>query len=174
MDYEDVPEHPDVVVADLLLDRFGTDVQPMDKDIPSIEEDDMNYLAKEASTPLYTGSRSNRLSIILQFLKVQARHTVSNVCMDEIFDIIANHVIDPNLESKMPKTRAEARKVITELGLDYKTIHSCPFDAILYYKENEDLQACPKCNLSRYRQDTLSKSVPRKVKYTLHMPLISM
>jgi len=39
----------------------------------------------------------------------------------------------------MPKTRAEVRKITTKLGLDYKTIHSCPYHNILYYGENEDL-----------------------------------
>jgi len=139
------------------------EVQSLHEDIPNIQGDDMNYLAKEASTPLYTGCRSNRLSIILQFLKVQVRHTVNNACIDEIFEIIGDHVIDSNLESKMPKTRVEARKVIIELGLDYKTVHSCPCDGILYYGKYENLQQCPKCNLSRFREDTLSKTVPRKV-----------
>jgi len=88
---------------------------------------------------------------------------MSNACMDEIFEIIGNHVIDQKLESKMPKIRADARKVLTKLGLDYKTIHSCPCDGILYYREYEDREVCPKCNLSRYQEDTLNKIVPRKV-----------
>jgi len=99
MNYEDVPEHPDEIVADLLLDRLGMETGG----------DETNFLAKEASTPLYTSCRSNCLSIILQFLKVQARHTMSNVCMDEIFEIIANHIIDLELESKMPKIRVEGK-----------------------------------------------------------------
>jgi len=89
-------------------------------------------------SPLYNGCRSKRLFVILSFLKIQTRYIVSNACLDEIFEIIGDHVIDQKLEFKMPKTRIEAKKVLTELGLDYKVIHSCPYDGILYYGEYED------------------------------------
>lgn len=164
MQIEDMAEHLDTVVADFLLDRFDTELIPDDLGVNEAKSDAQDFLATEAATPLYRGCKSNRLSIILEFMKVQARHEASNKCIDDIFAIIADRIIDPTLDSKMPRTRAEARKIISELGLDYKTIHSCPCDKILYYgPQNEQLLRCPKCQTSRYREDLVGKAVPRKV-----------
>jgi len=35
--------------------------------------------------------------------------------------------------------------------MEYKKIHACPNDCILYRKEFEWLKNCPKCELSRYK-----------------------
>ena len=37
------------------------------------------------------------------------------------------------------------------MGMEYKKIHSCPKDCILYRNEYEHLRRCPKCGLSRYK-----------------------
>nr|KYP69750.1 hypothetical protein KK1_008951 [Cajanus cajan] len=37
------------------------------------------------------------------------------------------------------------------MGLQYKKIHACPNDYILYRKEFEALHKCPRCGLSRYK-----------------------
>ena len=38
------------------------------------------------------------------------------------------------------------------MGTEYKRIHACPNDCILYIKEFEDLKKCPKCGSSWYNQ----------------------
>jgi len=38
------------------------------------------------------------------------------------------------------------------MGMEYKRIHACPNDGILYRKEFEDLKKCPKCGSSQYKQ----------------------
>jgi len=37
------------------------------------------------------------------------------------------------------------------MGMEYKKIHSCPNDCILYKNEYEDLGTCPMCGLSCYK-----------------------
>jgi len=37
------------------------------------------------------------------------------------------------------------------MGMEYKKIHSCPKDCILYKNEYEDLRRCLRCGLSRYK-----------------------
>ena len=75
----------------------------------------------------------------------------------------------------------EARKVVCPLGLDAQKIHACPNDCILYRgEEYENLDACPVCNVCRYkisRDDPvdiegicIKKRVPAKV--MLYFPLI--
>jgi hypothetical protein len=92
--------------------------------------------------------------------------------MDELFKSLHDEVVPRGKDSdgievvnNMPHSRAEARKVIREVGLDYTLIDACPCDETLYYgKKNGELQRCPheRCGLSRYRTDTKSKTVPRK------------
>ena len=37
------------------------------------------------------------------------------------------------------------------MGMEYKKIHSCPNDCILYKNEYEDLRRCLRCGLSHYK-----------------------
>lgn len=37
------------------------------------------------------------------------------------------------------------------MGIEYKKIHSCHNDYILYWKDNEEKEKCPKCMTSRYK-----------------------
>jgi len=36
--------------------------------------------------------------------------------------------------------------------MEYKRIHACPNDYILYKTKLEDLKKCPKCGSSQYKQ----------------------
>jgi hypothetical protein len=70
----------------------------------------------------------------------------------------------------IPKTRKEARKMMTVLGMDYDTIHACPEDHVLYRGEHSEKLQCPMCNASRFRDDVQGDKVPRKV--LRHFPII--
>jgi len=37
------------------------------------------------------------------------------------------------------------------MGMEYKKIHACPNDFILYRKKFESLHKCPRCGVSRYK-----------------------
>ena len=97
----------------------------------------------------------------------QVIHRMSNVSMDNIFRIIANPIIPKNLNPRMPKVRREATKVLTEVGLGYTVIDSCPCNNFIYYgAEKENLKQCQKCHQPRYRADVKKKKVPyRKMHY---------
>jgi hypothetical protein len=85
--------------------------------------------------------------------------------VDDVLQLIHNFIIDPKLESNMPRSRYEARKIVSDMGLDYVSIHACPCDGILYYGNYANLTYCPleDCGLSRYKEGSISKKVPRKV-----------
>jgi hypothetical protein len=95
--------------------------------------------------------------------------------MDELFHSLHDDIVPKGKDSEkkdivnnMPCSRAEARKVIREVGFDYIVIDACPCDETLYYgATNGDLQKCPKesCGLSRYRTDMKSSKVLRKKMY---------
>ena len=68
----------------------------------------------------------------------------------------------------LPSTCREARQLLVELGVEYKQIHACQNDCILYRGEYQNKQECPVCKEKRYRTDVQSPTVPNKV--LRHMP----
>lgn len=70
----------------------------------------------------------------------------------------------------LPSTCREARQLLVELGVEYKQIHACQNDCILYRGEYQNKQECPVCKEKRYRTDVQSPTVPNKV--LRHMPII--
>ena len=70
----------------------------------------------------------------------------------------------------LPSTCREARQLLVELGVEYKQIHACQNDCILYRGEYQNKQECPVCKEKRYRTDVQSPTIPNKV--LCHMPII--
>ena len=159
-------EPPDVVVADYIQNTFGVQPWPLDPVITAKDHEGMTNLQREVAIPIYRGSIVNLLAIVMELLKVQARNpTMTNQCVDDVLCMINTFIIDPKLDNKMPKTRYEARKIVSDMGLDYVSIHACPCNGMLYYGPNAELIECPieGCGLSRYKDGMLSKKVPQKV-----------
>jgi predicted secreted protein len=77
--------------------------------------------------------------------------------MDNMLSGMADKVISQKLNPNMPRTHVEARKVLTNIGLDYK-VYTCPCDQILFYGWNKD-------KISRYGTTTKKNTTPRKVSF---------
>jgi hypothetical protein len=166
----------DEVVEEFFLTNIsGLDYDVFDIDLDRGPRPDAPYIEQQASTAIYSGKflqKKSRLNIIIKFLSWQSRHKVSDIAMDELFQFLHNDIVPKGKDSKqetivnnMPCNRADARKVIREVGFDYIIIDACPCDGTLYYGDrNAHLQQCPleNCGLSRYRTDLKSQTVPRK------------
>jgi hypothetical protein len=79
----------------------------------------------------------------------------------------------------IPTNLAKVRKVIRDLGLDYRKIHACINDCVLFRGEHANAEECPVCHASRWKstpttdEDNVSrhkKPVPQKVLW--YFPLI--
>lgn len=73
---------------------------------------------------------------------------------------------EPNV---LPKSCVEAKTIMTHIGMDYDRIDACINDCVLYRKELVDAIECPKCKEPRFKQDSMTGRVPRKV--LRHFPL---
>jgi len=51
----------------------------------------------------------------------------------------------------LPNRTYEAKKILYPMVMEYKKIHACPNDCILYRKYFELLKSCVWCGLSRYK-----------------------
>ena len=45
----------------------------------------------------------------------------------------------------VPDTMEKVQRVVRDLGLDYIKIDACKKDCVLFWKENANLDTCPKC-----------------------------
>jgi len=52
----------------------------------------------------------------------------------------------------LPTRNYDAKKILCPMGMEYKWIHACPNDCILYWKEFEGLKKCLKCGLLWYKE----------------------
>ncbi|XP_020272145.1 uncharacterized protein LOC109847320 [Asparagus officinalis] len=138
-------------------------------------------LLEDDEKDLYAGcSEYSRLSFILQLMRIK---TLSGMA-DKYFQMLLNLLrkVIPDGENSIPEKCYDANKIVGALGLDYTKIHACPNDCILYYKDNEKLEECPKCGVSRWRKNTRTstrkadepvkqpKKIPAKV--LRHFPLV--
>ena len=55
------------------------------------------------------------------------------------------------LDSKLPKSYDEAKKVVKDLGLHYDKIHACCNDCMFYWKQHEGATSFHVCHASRWK-----------------------
>ena len=157
-------EH-DLTAEDLIMHFLGRDRASVrvDRKADSDADHTMSPLEKEASTLIFDGADSSRLRVIVGLLNLQAKRKLSDVTMTYISTAIDDLIIPKHANSRMPPSCADARKLVSEVGLDYNVIHACPCNKTLYYGKNGSLSSCPKCRRSRFKDNTIRTNVPRKV-----------
>ncbi|KAK3204369.1 hypothetical protein Dsin_018415 [Dipteronia sinensis] len=67
----------------------------------------------------------------------------------------------------LPDSLHSTKKLLKTFDLGYEKIDACINDCCLFWKEREHLEACPKCDASRWktnkRTNTINKGIPAKV-----------
>ncbi|XP_020249397.1 uncharacterized protein LOC109826788 [Asparagus officinalis] len=139
-------------------------------------------LLEDSEKDLYEGcTEYSRFSFMLELLHIKNLSGMANTYFEMLLDLLRKVV--PGGERSIPKTTYAAKQIVSDLGLDYNKIDACPNDCILYYKDNKELQECPTCGVSRWKQRTRSSTrrttesvymqskIPAKV--LRHFPLVS-
>nr|GEW47487.1 hypothetical protein [Tanacetum cinerariifolium] len=90
---------------------------------------------------------------------------------EELYAKFFQNVFPISKGYKLPPSYYGIKKTFKMIGLGYESIHACEHDCCLFRgKENKDLDFCPMCNMSRWKDsNTPGKKVPKKV---LHYFLI--
>nr|KYP59337.1 hypothetical protein KK1_014770 [Cajanus cajan] len=65
-------------------------------------------------------------------------------------------------ENTLPKSFYDTKKIISGLGLGYEKIHACPNDCILYKNDLANDEKCPKCNFSRWKNNSNDDEARKK------------
>jgi len=124
-------------------------------------------LVEENSKDLFpTCKKYTQLRFLIRLLHIK----LLGVWSDKSFNLLLELLNDAFPDgSAVAKTFHEAKKLVKSIGIGYTSIHACENDCILYWKENIDLNSCPKCKVSRWKSTRKSLdgkhvyNVPKKV-----------
>lgn len=82
----------------------------------------VDILLRDAKTPLYVGSSSNRLTSTLMLLVCCTTFGVPNKFVDELLKLLRETILPKG--NTLPKTFYEAKCMLMKLGLSYDSIHA--------------------------------------------------
>ena len=117
-------------------------------------------LIESAKKELHEGCTTfTRLSFIIKLLHVKSYSRITNRGFDLLLQLLRTALPDVDF----PKSYADAKSVLSDVGLGYETIHACKFDCSLFWGDHKDDTHCHVCGLSRYRDPTGKKKIPHKV-----------
>jgi hypothetical protein len=86
----------------------------------------------------------------LELLKLKASNGWSNSSFSALLELLSKLLPKPN---GLSTSTYLAKKIICPLTLGVEKIHACLNHCILYQKEHEFKDKCPKYNTSRYKQN---------------------
>ncbi|KAM3376105.1 hypothetical protein P3S68_014819 [Capsicum galapagoense] len=135
---------------------------------PNVHATKFYRLLEDAQTELYPGcTKVSKLSFVVKLLHLKFLNHWSNKLMDELLNFFKDVLPECSF---VPKSFYEAKKVLFDLGLGCTKIDACKNDCILYWRNYENLQSCPKCSESRWKaEEHKGKKVAHKVLW--HFPI---
>ncbi|XP_074356782.1 uncharacterized protein LOC141696554 [Apium graveolens] len=145
----------DTVDTDFMEDAEGGS-SSVKKDIPNIINDELRdhpdmheELKNDAALPLWPRcTKASRLSAVLTPYNLKVGHQISDAFFTEMLTAVSELLSDGNV---LPRRAYEAKQMLKSIGLVHNRIHACPNNCILYRKEYEMLDECPKCHLKRFQ-----------------------
>jgi hypothetical protein len=88
------------------------------------------------------------LWMMLELMKLKATSGWSDNSFSALLELLTKVLPKPN---GLPSSTYQAKKIICPMTLGIEKIHACPNHCILYRKEHEFKDRCPRCNASRYK-----------------------
>nr|KYP57386.1 hypothetical protein KK1_003647 [Cajanus cajan] len=92
-----------------------------------------------------------RLSATLRLFSLKARIGWTDNNFTELLELLKEMLPEDNM---LPNRNYEVKKILCPMGLEYKKIHACPNDCILYTNDFATLKVCLTCGLSRFKKKT--------------------
>ncbi|XP_024198467.1 uncharacterized protein LOC112201787 [Rosa chinensis] len=138
-----------------------------------ISEDSNEFLkyVEDGDKPLYPGcTKTTKLNGLIQTFNLKAKHGMTDACYSDMLIMIGGLLPEAN---EVLASLYEAKKILSQLGMEYEKIHACPNDCILYRQQHVDAIICPTCGVSRWKlgKDKIEKEgIPAKVLW--YFPLI--
>ncbi|XP_042962362.1 uncharacterized protein LOC122296625 [Carya illinoinensis] len=142
------------------LNAGGIDNANAEPNIGTSRHHTFEQYVKDARRPLYPSCTNySKLSFMVKLLHIKSIGGW-NV---KSFNMVLKLLKFAFPTALLPEDYNEARQLERGLGFSYTKIHVCPNDCILFWKEYEDKDECPKCKSSRWVSMTSKHRVPQKV-----------
>jgi hypothetical protein len=107
-------------------------------------------LLKQIEKPLWSGyTKHNIFSELIGLYNLKYEGGWSRDAFTKLLGFLKDIV--PS-DAKLPNDTYEAKKFIKDLGLGYEKILTCRSSCMLFWKDNEKLERCTKCDASKWKQ----------------------
>ncbi|XP_074336070.1 uncharacterized protein LOC141673238 [Apium graveolens] len=123
------------------------------------EAHEFKRFVADAEQPLFEGSDCTKLESMLKLHNWKLRFGISDAAFTELLSSVGSFLPTGHV---LPVNAYEAKKNLSDLGLDYIKFHDC----ILYKGIYSESSKCPKCNLSRWKlgkDGRVRTNIPAKV-----------
>ncbi|XP_074322988.1 uncharacterized protein LOC141659944 [Apium graveolens] len=131
---------------------------------------DFNRFVADAEKLLSKGSECTKLESMLKLHNWKSRFGISDSSFTDLLTSVGSFLPQDHV---LPVNAYEAKKTLSDLGLEYIKFHACPNNCILYRCINLNGSECPKCHLSRWKvakDGKLRVNSPAKVMW--YFPII--
>lgn len=153
-DYADDDDNGDDGIPELLGDFY----RAMDKDMSRPK---FGKILEDAKCALYPGcTKFSKFSFLIKLLHLKSYYRITNTAFDALLQLLSSAFPENNA---LPRSCNEAKNLLRELGLGYDSIHVCVNNCILFWKDHANLEHCPVCQESRWKDPNVKKRVAQKV-----------
>ncbi|KAK9148256.1 hypothetical protein Scep_007013 [Stephania cephalantha] len=112
----------------------------------SAQVDNEVLFGEDKTPPLYSGCTNyTRFSATMALYQYKARHGLSNNGFNELLEILIGML---PYDNTLLVSLWKVKEMLKENELHYEKIDACVKDCCLFWKENDALDACPKCHSS--------------------------
>lgn len=95
-------------------------------------------LLVEARNELYPGcNEATKASFIVRLFQIKCMFSLSNSSLEAIFQLFSLVLLEGHC---VPDTLEKVQKFVRDLGLDYKNIHACTNDCVLFWNKICELE----------------------------------
>lgn len=134
---------------------------------PHPEIDQFEQLMRDSNEELYLGCKKfGKLLFVLQLYRLKLLLKWSNQSFNALLGLLKDAL---PVGEKLSSSFYESKNITEGLGLNYKKIHVCPNNCMLFRNEfaKKDVNECLVCGASRWKNSV--KKIPAKV--LRHFPL---
>ena len=115
--------------------------------LPNEEAQRFYRLVEDGKQPLYQGCKNfTRLSFLIRLYSLKCVHGMTESAFGSLLELIK----EAFPQAHIPLSFNAAKNVIRDLGLDYKKIHACPNNCMLFWGGDEKEDICKTCGASRW------------------------
>jgi hypothetical protein len=119
----------------------------------------LTNLMKEAKRELYPScTKFSKFSFVVKLVHIKSFYRISNTAFSSILKLLVEAF--PALNT-VPKSYDDAKKLLWHLSLGYDSIHVYLNNCVLFRKQYAELDHCPFCETSRWKNIEM-KRIPQK------------